>query len=343
MIIIDAFIRFSGIGLLLMLIVITLRNYRKWRSTPYLILSCISFCAAFIGYSPVELRPTGVFFVTVRLLDIPHLVFVWLFALSLFDNHFRLRWQHIAVSIAYCAPLVWVRLTDLGVPPFHPAWLESFVSLLSICLISHLCFVTLQGRRDDLLDNRRASRVYFVVILLCVTLVAAISEPLIPSHIFPKETFKVISIWPAIVWTFYWMTTFDQNAVTFSDHYSVKTEMSERDKQLYEKLTNQILEQEAFKDPNLTIITLASELGVSQHRLRSLINQCLGYPNFSAFINGYRISAVKSAFVNPKNTHIPILTIAMNCGFKSLPPFYRAFKQSENVTPTEYRRIQHAK
>jgi AraC-like DNA-binding protein len=116
--------------------------------------------------------------------------------------------------------------------------------------------------------------------------------------------------------------------------------MSERDKALSEKLDHYFVEREVFKDSDLTIVSLAAQLGVSQHRLRSLINQSLGYPNFSAYVNSYRIRSVKSGFADPKKAHLPILTIAMDCGFKSLTPFNRAFKHAVGMTPTQYRKMQ---
>lgn len=338
MIILDAFIRFSGIGLLILLAVIALRDYRKWQGAPYLVLTCISVGAAFWGFAPPEHRISGWPFVVVRLMDIPHLVFIWLFALSLFDKDFRLTWKHVLIGLLYSAPILWSRFYDLAFISEPPAWLDPFVSVLSILLILHLCYVTLKGRADDLLDKRRASRIYFVVILLFVTVVAAVSEPLLPPDVIPTETFKIISIWPAIVWGVYWMTSFNQTAVTFGDDRPIPAKMSERDKELRSKLDHHMVDQQAFKDSNLTIVSLARQLGVSQHRLRGLINQSLGYPNFSAYINSYRIDAVKDAFSDPKNAHIPILTIALDSGFKSLSPFNRAFKLSEKKTPTEYRK-----
>lgn len=113
--------------------------------------------------------------------------------------------------------------------------------------------------------------------------------------------------------------------------------LSARDEELKSKLETEMRAGLAFKDPDLNIVTLASRLVVTQHRLRSLINQTLGYKNFSAFVNAYRIDDVKAALADPKNAHLPILTLALDCGFNSLSSFNRIFKLSENMTPTEYR------
>ena len=337
MIALDAFFRFSGIGVLLLLATLTMIHFPKWRSAPYLILSCISLIALFIGYSPKVFRPSGTLFIVVRFLDIPELVFVWLFALSLFNSNFTLKPFHILIGILYCLPIIWVRFEEFGWGLKNPPLIGPAISFLSIALITHLCVTTLKGRKDDLVNKRRASRIYFVVIIAFVTTVAAIIEPLIPSNSEWRLTSKIIVIWPAIIWGFIWMMTINQKAVTFEEDIREKNSLSERDKQLRDKLVSGMKEGLAFKDPNLSIVTLASKIGVTQHRLRSLINQNLGYKNFSEFVNTYRIEEAKSVLTDRKKEHIPILNIALDSGFNSLSSFNRIFKNSESITPTEYR------
>jgi AraC-like DNA-binding protein len=72
--------------------------------------------------------------------------------------------------------------------------------------------------------------------------------------------------------------------------------------------------------------------------LRRLINGQLGHRNFSAFVNGYRLSEVVAALADPSQAEVPILTIALDAGFGSIGPFNRAFKAHTGLTPTEYRR-----
>lgn len=337
MITLDAFFRFSGIGVLILLAAMTVIHFPKWKSAPYLVLTCISLSAVFVGYSPNVFRPTGTLFFVVRLLDVPHLVFIWLFALSLFNSNFTLKPFHMLTGILYCVPIIWVRFEEFGWGLENPPFIGPVISILSISLITHLCGTTLKGRKDDLLDKRRASRIYFVAIIASVTVISAISEPLIPSTSQWRQTSKILVIWPAIIWGFIWMMSFNQKAVTFANECADEHILSERDKQLRDKLTYEMKEGLAFKDPSLSVITVASKIGVTQHRLRSLINQNLGYKNFSEFVNAYRIEEVKSVLTDKKREHIPILTVALDSGFNSLSSFNRAFKKSESITPTEYR------
>jgi AraC-like DNA-binding protein len=68
-----------------------------------------------------------------------------------------------------------------------------------------------------------------------------------------------------------------------------------------------------------------------------LINGQLGYRNFAAFLNGYRLDEVKAALNDPTQRGVPILTIALDAGFGSLGPFNRAFREAEAMTPSEFR------
>ena len=84
--------------------------------------------------------------------------------------------------------------------------------------------------------------------------------------------------------------------------------------------------------------SLSQSLGVQEYRLRRLINGQLGHRNFSAFVNGYRLTEAAAALADPTQAEVPVLTIALDAGFGSIGPFNRAFKAYAGLTPTEYRR-----
>jgi AraC-like DNA-binding protein len=93
----------------------------------------------------------------------------------------------------------------------------------------------------------------------------------------------------------------------------------------------------AYRQTGLTIRALAEELGHPEHRLRQLINGRLGYRNFSAFLNSYRIPEAEEALADPEQVRKPVLTIALDLGYGSLGPFNRAFKNATGQTPTAFR------
>jgi len=76
---------------------------------------------------------------------------------------------------------------------------------------------------------------------------------------------------------------------------------------------------------------------VPEYRLRRLINQQLGYRNFNAYLNEWRLDEAKQALSDPEQRDVPVSTIALDAGFQSLGPFNRAFKANTGLTPTEFR------
>ncbi len=108
---------------------------------------------------------------------------------------------------------------------------------------------------------------------------------------------------------------------------------------LLKRLEQLMTDERVFRQERLTIGALASRLAVPEERLRRAIHEGLGYRNFNAFINHYRLEDAKAALSDPSQCEVPVLTIAMDSGFQSLGPFNRAFKADTGLTPTEYRRM----
>lgn len=342
MAIIDTFFRFSGIGLLLLLAALSLRDVRKTNGAIYLILACISVSALFLGYTGGSVQLPKTLSVAVRILDVPHLIFVWLFALSLFQDQFRLTWLHGIIGTAYCLPIVYVRLAGFGLVEAFPFWVIILGNVTTIVLMAHLVVSTLRGRASDLRESRRNSRIYFVAIIAFVAIITALTEiTLAGDKLVYLPTAKVIIIWPAVVWACYWILGAKTDALEFTPKNNrefTEGEMSYRNKQLANALEKEMLDNRAFLETRLSISILARRLSVTPHRLRELINQQLGYQNFNVYLNAYRIDAIKGAFSDPKNFNIPILTIVLEYGFNSLSPFNNAFKAKEGVTPSAYRK-----
>lgn len=93
-----------------------------------------------------------------------------------------------------------------------------------------------------------------------------------------------------------------------------------------------------YRTPGLTIAGLAARLGTPEHRLRALINRRMGHRNFSAYLNRYRIAEARVWLADRNKVDLPVLTLAMDLGYNSLPPFNRAFREETGTTPSDYRR-----
>ena len=89
-----------------------------------------------------------------------------------------------------------------------------------------------------------------------------------------------------------------------------------------------------YLDATLTIPELSKRCGVTEYQMRNLINGHLGFANFSAFLNAYRIEEAKRRLTLSDDA---ITSIALDCGFQTLSTFNRAFQKIEGQTPTNYR------
>lgn len=97
-----------------------------------------------------------------------------------------------------------------------------------------------------------------------------------------------------------------------------------------------IIERQLWRDPELSVASLARALGTNATILSRAFNDGLGV-NFNELINRIRVDAVVVA-LQAANDGKPVLDIALEEGFNSKASFNRAFKQYTGKTPTEYRR-----
>ncbi|MCQ3828202.1 helix-turn-helix transcriptional regulator [Microbulbifer elongatus] len=102
----------------------------------------------------------------------------------------------------------------------------------------------------------------------------------------------------------------------------------------------QHMEAGGYRRTGLTIRELAEQLDAKEHVLRALINKHLGFRNFNEYLNQYRIDEASRRLADPQEAHLPVLSIALDIGYRSLSPFNAAFKRRHDKTPTEYRRAQ---
>ncbi len=109
------------------------------------------------------------------------------------------------------------------------------------------------------------------------------------------------------------------------------------DKGLAQRILHAIEREQQFTTPDLKVADLAAALGEQEYKVSQCITGSLGFRNFNHLINARRIDYAKKALAGPDNERRPILSIAFDCGFNSIGPFNRAFKQEAGMTPREFR------
>lgn len=100
----------------------------------------------------------------------------------------------------------------------------------------------------------------------------------------------------------------------------------------------QLMDQDKlFLDENLNLKAFASQLKADPNLVSYILNAHLEQ-NFYEFVNSYRIEEVKRKLVDPKNSHLSILGMALDSGFSSKTTFNRLFKRMTGVTPNQFQK-----
>lgn len=97
----------------------------------------------------------------------------------------------------------------------------------------------------------------------------------------------------------------------------------------------QLMNKGFYRQENLTLTMLAKKLDMPEYRLRSTINNALGYNNFNEYINELRIGEAAERLATEPDT--PITNIALDVGYRTMSSFNRAFRKIHNSTPSDYR------
>jgi AraC-like DNA-binding protein len=105
-------------------------------------------------------------------------------------------------------------------------------------------------------------------------------------------------------------------------------------RQLGARWAARIRAEEWWRDPDLTLSSLAARLGVNTNHLSRGLNLGLGV-NFATFINQLRAHAVADALNAGRREDL--LTLALEAGFNSKASFNRAFRAVLGISPSAYR------
>jgi AraC-like DNA-binding protein len=97
--------------------------------------------------------------------------------------------------------------------------------------------------------------------------------------------------------------------------------------------------EKPFKNPDLTIYTLAQQLGISRNHLTQVLNEELKL-SFFEFINTYRIEEAKLLLLHPDFAHLNLPGIAVEAGYRSKTTFFSNFRKITGHTPQEWVRLQ---
>jgi AraC-like DNA-binding protein len=105
---------------------------------------------------------------------------------------------------------------------------------------------------------------------------------------------------------------------------------------LLAKLEELMDSRRAYRDPDLTLPTLADALGITPHMLSQLLNVRVG-KSFFVYVNGRRADALMEALADPGKADRGVLDLALEVGFSSKSTLNDFFKKHTGTTPTAFR------
>ncbi len=108
---------------------------------------------------------------------------------------------------------------------------------------------------------------------------------------------------------------------------------------IQQKLDSLMKEDKLFTQPDISLQSLAGQVGLQAYQLSQYLNRELNQ-SFFDYINQYRIEEVKRLLASPAQKQFTIFSIAMDAGFNSKSSFNDAFKRYTGTTPSAYRKQQ---
>lgn len=266
----------------------------------------------------------------------------WLFTRAWFKDErpgWR-SWSLVAFSVACMHVHAWILWLDLEqwILPTGILGRSAAIGLVALGL-----YTAWKGRGDDLIEERRRVRFWGVGAIGVYTLFVLTVE----IGMRPGFVMTTLGARSWLILGIFFLALASAAAILATNRADLfgspqRSEnnvdaKAELDTELAAKLEDHMASALAWREDGLTIATLARRLDTQEYRLRRLINRQLGHRNFAAFLNSYRLEEVRAALADPEQRDVPILTIALDAGFGSLGPFNRAFRDAEDMTPSQYR------
>ncbi|WP_286234927.1 helix-turn-helix domain-containing protein [Thalassotalea sediminis] len=269
----------------------------------------------------------------------------WLVSISVFGEQKVIKkWQYVVASLTLIVPflasviemLFAIQLSDyVGIHGL----ITYGALLLELVLISHALFISLIQWRHDLVQDRRYIRGGVITVAGMYIIMVIVLEQLLQVEWQGLVYFKgllLAMLTTAVNYVLFQLkpaSLFDIRDINNTAEKAVTPEAKE-----IQKILQSMAEDKLYRQDGLTIAGLAKHLSIHEYKLRNLINGELNYRNFNDFLNFYRIAEVSEQLTQEAYKTTPVLTLALESGFRSLSSFNKAFKLKHGLTPTEYRK-----
>ena len=251
-----------------------------------------------------------------------------------------------AVGLAYVAVVLWHQVW----PPSMPGQVFTHHAAQGIRIVLVVLALTLlwRGRSNDLIELRLRARILLLLAIgvtsLAVLIIEAAFSWRVPGSIEAPGMLAIALLATGANLAFWrYNPRFD-----FSSPHLHAPPPTERERLPPSASADpmlvslqQLMERERlYADHDLRIAGVAALLNVPEYRLRRVINQTLGYRNFNRYINDYRVREACVRLLSQPD--LPVLSIALDVGFRSISSFNSAFREVNGCSPSEFRENQRA-
>lgn len=112
--------------------------------------------------------------------------------------------------------------------------------------------------------------------------------------------------------------------------------IEEDERGIMKQVFNFVVVEEGFKDPDLTLLSLAGKLNINRSYLSRAINSVTG-KSFTVWLNEYRIKEAIKLLSNNSQPKLSMDGLAFEIGFNNRTTFYRAFKKITGISPSNFK------
>lgn len=353
LVLLDAALRGTLLALLLLLSAILGRDRPQLLVVRTGIALCLGLAVQVISATPwIEAMVPRVWQAPLVAISVANAVLFWVFVQALFDDDYVLQPWHALAWFAVATLSALNCAVVAGSASIIAPLAMGMQRAIPLIFAALAALAAARNWRTDLVEQRRRLRAFIVitgsaytVLLLLARLNApqgrlmggtAMADVIVLLLIIAIVTFRMLKLGHLDLFPLPVVAP-QKQPVPQVNPSSVTAHDAGEDK-LVIALKKLMQDERHYCSEDLTLASLAGKMEIPEYRLRKLINQQLGYRNFNAYINAFRLDEARAALSDPARRDLPVLSIALTSGFQSIGPFNRAFKAATGLTPTEYRK-----
>jgi len=261
--------------------------------------------------------------------------FLFFFTWDLFEDDRKPPLSVWIIAALYLVAALWIGLERGATNAAVDIFVMAPVQVVKLGFAIGAIFIVWRGREDDVVESRLKLRHVFAA-SIGVIVAAVVATELVTGWMVP-EMVELVGMAAIFGVTLMINLAFLRLNPTFVLRVSRPlAPILPEETPLVDALNRLMSEDFAYTDHDLRIADLAARLKLPEYQLRRTINCNLGYQNFNQFVNRYRVEEAARRLVNEPRS--PVLTIALDVGFRSISSFNTAFRAQYQKTPTDYRK-----